>query len=316
MKAPGKGIYLIDFEKCGNHDRVLCRLVADALRTNSFVTFLDLGDNFISDQGAAFLGDALKANPGVTSLHLAANKIAEAGAGELAASMKANICLSALEMRDNEIGDVGAVFFSEALKGNATLTTLGMKNNRIGPSGARMLSAGLRSNKSLLFLDVPAMGALIVSVHSTEEVTDSSGKSYTAFVMEVCMAEPDASEESTTTSGAENRSINRISSSSPPPSSHSSSLTSSIFSPLSFGLGSPAPALTPSSSSSSFSSPALIRSGFRSSSPLTMAHVGVKGTKEDLQWTVRKRYSEFEKLRDTMEKDTVMRLPFPSKGFR
>ncbi|KAF9176758.1 hypothetical protein BGZ50_009716 [Haplosporangium sp. Z 11] len=129
-------------------------LLADALKTNSTLTTLDLRNNSIGDNGAQALSEALKINSTLTTLDLSANSIGDNGAVALSEAFKTNSTLITLDLSANSIGDNGAQMLSEALKTNLTLTTLNLRNNSIGPNGAQALSETLKSNSTLTALEL------------------------------------------------------------------------------------------------------------------------------------------------------------------
>ncbi|KAG0042607.1 hypothetical protein BGZ83_000255 [Gryganskiella cystojenkinii] len=130
------------------------RVLAEALKTNTFLTSLNLGSNSIGESGAQALGEALKTNTFLTSLSLGRNSIGDSGAQSLGEALKTNATLTTLDLRLNSIGDIGAQALGEGLKTNTTLTSLSLRNNSIGDSGAQSLGEGLKTNPTLTTLDL------------------------------------------------------------------------------------------------------------------------------------------------------------------
>ncbi|KAF9538509.1 hypothetical protein EC957_006683, partial [Mortierella hygrophila] len=128
--------------------------LAEALKTNSTLTTLDLRSNSIGDNGAQLLSEALKTNSTLTILDLRSNSIWFKGFLALSEALRTNSTLATLDLRGNLIGDKVAQAVSEALKTNSTLTTLNLQYNSIGPNGVQALSEALKTNSTLTTLDL------------------------------------------------------------------------------------------------------------------------------------------------------------------
>jgi Ran GTPase-activating protein (RanGAP) involved in mRNA processing and transport len=99
-------------------------LVAEALKTNSILTTLNLEGNKIGPADATALAGALKTNMTLASLRLEANRIGDDGARALADALKTNKTLAELVLYFNGIGEAGGTSLAEALNNNTTLTAL------------------------------------------------------------------------------------------------------------------------------------------------------------------------------------------------
>ncbi|KAF9116593.1 hypothetical protein BGW39_002695, partial [Mortierella sp. 14UC] len=128
--------------------------LADALKTNSTLTALDLQDNKIGSREAQIIAEALKTNSTLITLHLGNNTIGDNGAQSLSVALKINSTLAILDLKGNSIRDVGAKALSEALKTNSTLTTLDLTNNSIWFGGLLTFSEALKDNSTLTTLDL------------------------------------------------------------------------------------------------------------------------------------------------------------------
>ncbi|OAQ25531.1 RNI-like protein [Linnemannia elongata AG-77] len=128
--------------------------LADALKTNSTLTALDLQDNKIGSREAQIIAEALKTNAKLITLHLGNNMIGDNGAQSLCVALKINSTLTTLDLKGNLIRDVGALALSEALKTNSTLTTLDLKGNSIWFGGLLAFSEALKDNSTLTTLDL------------------------------------------------------------------------------------------------------------------------------------------------------------------
>ncbi|MDG1436730.1 MAG: hypothetical protein P8P83_02965 [Rickettsiaceae bacterium] len=95
------------------------------------ITKLVLGSKGISTEGAALLAEALKTNNTLTYLDLRVNRIGAEGAALLAEALKTNTTLKILKLALNNIGTEGAETLKEALQENSTLTKLELYDNNI-----------------------------------------------------------------------------------------------------------------------------------------------------------------------------------------
>ncbi|KAF9536772.1 hypothetical protein EC957_009735, partial [Mortierella hygrophila] len=130
------------------------KALAEALKTNSILTTLDLGGNSIGSDGAKALAEALKTNSTLTTLNLWYNSIGSDEAKALAEALKTNSTLTTLNLERNSIGSDGANALAEALKTNSTLTTLNLESNSIGSDEAKALAEALKTNSTLTTLDL------------------------------------------------------------------------------------------------------------------------------------------------------------------
>ena len=123
--------------------------LAECLKYNTSLKFLDLTINNIGDDGVAALAECLKHNTSLKNLRLHGNGIGYDGVAALAECLKYDTSLKTLDLADNRIGDDGAVALGECLKYNTSLTKLRLVGDRIGDDGAAALAKCLRENKSL-----------------------------------------------------------------------------------------------------------------------------------------------------------------------
>ena len=128
--------------------------LSKALKANSSLTSLNLGGNFVGEDGASSLSKALKANSSLTNLNLSQNSIGDDGASSLSKALKANFSLTSLNLSATSIGDAGASSLSKALKANSSLANLNLSINSIGDAGASSLSKALKANSSLTNLNL------------------------------------------------------------------------------------------------------------------------------------------------------------------
>ncbi|KAF9569199.1 hypothetical protein EC968_002670 [Mortierella alpina] len=134
----------------GNSTRVDgAQALAEALKTNSALTSLNLYNSWIGSDGATALAEVLKTNSALTSLNLYSNAIGDDGAKALAEALTTNSALTYLNLRQNSIGSEGAKALAKALKTNSALTTLKLEGNSIGDDGAKALAEARKTNSTL-----------------------------------------------------------------------------------------------------------------------------------------------------------------------
>ncbi|KAG0340547.1 hypothetical protein BG005_003180, partial [Podila minutissima] len=128
--------------------------LAEALKTNSTLITLDLAGNSVGDNGAQVLAEALKTNSTLTSLNLMNNSIGFKGTLALTLTRNVNSTLTTLNLQSNSIRDNTVLALSEAFQTNPTLTTLDLANNSIGVNGAQVLAEALKTNSILTTLNL------------------------------------------------------------------------------------------------------------------------------------------------------------------
>lgn len=129
--------------------------LADALKTNTSVTLLDLSYNSITAEGAKALADALIDNKTLHTLKFACCNIGEAGAMALANALKRNNSLASLDLTSCNISEAGATALANALIVNSSLTSLLLWNNKnIADTGARAFAEVLKVNAKLRILNL------------------------------------------------------------------------------------------------------------------------------------------------------------------
>jgi len=100
----------------------------------------ELASRLIGGKEFVILAEALKTNSTLTTLDLYGHSIRNARAKALAEALKTNSALTTLNLQENLIGSDGAKALAEALKTNSALTTLDLRCNSIGDDGAKALS--------------------------------------------------------------------------------------------------------------------------------------------------------------------------------
>ncbi|KAL0235093.1 hypothetical protein GEMRC1_001675 [Eukaryota sp. GEM-RC1] len=146
-------------------------VLAEALKTKSTITSVELSGNFIGDEGIIALADALKYKSTISMINLGNNAIDIEGGFALAEALKFNSSINSLYLDCNCIGAEGAVALAEtsicmiipwevkeslanALKTNSTVTEIHLGNNVIYDDGAFAFADMLKINSTLTKLDL------------------------------------------------------------------------------------------------------------------------------------------------------------------
>jgi Ran GTPase-activating protein (RanGAP) involved in mRNA processing and transport len=111
----------------------------------------------LREAGVVALAQALRTNTTLTVLDVAHARACAAGAVALADALRVNRTLTWLSVHDNALcwnGDEGAAALADALRVNNTLKTLLMGSNNIGAGGATALCEALRENAALTAVDL------------------------------------------------------------------------------------------------------------------------------------------------------------------
>jgi Ran GTPase-activating protein (RanGAP) involved in mRNA processing and transport len=109
--------------------------LAEALKSNTTLTELNLGENYVGEAGTQALAEALKINSTLAHLNFVYNLPGDAGAQALAETLKTNTTLTTLDLGSCKLGDAGAQALVETLKTNTTLTTLNLSGIELGEAG-------------------------------------------------------------------------------------------------------------------------------------------------------------------------------------
>ncbi|XP_011270479.1 hypothetical protein CAOG_08838 [Capsaspora owczarzaki ATCC 30864] len=143
-----KSSNVVDFRRSGITDADAL-VIAEGLKENRNLQYLDLDGNQIGDAGAQAIGAALRNKAKLSILYLSRNKIGDTGARAIAEGLQTSTALTDLRMHTNQIGDAGAQAIGSALRNKANLSILYLSNNKIGDIGARAIAEGLQTSTAL-----------------------------------------------------------------------------------------------------------------------------------------------------------------------
>lgn len=127
--------------------------IAGALESNTTLTELNLGRNYLGDVGCAAVADALIRNTTLMTLSLYWNGFREAGSAAVSNMLRRNTTLTTLNLGNNLLGEVDGVNIANALERNTTLTKLDLKGCDVGEVGGLALVGLLETNTTLAKLE-------------------------------------------------------------------------------------------------------------------------------------------------------------------
>ncbi|KAK3223243.1 hypothetical protein Dsin_010268 [Dipteronia sinensis] len=131
------------------------KAVAELLKKNSNLRFLELNNNMIEYSGFTGLAEALLGNNTIRSIHLNGNYGGALGANALAKGLEGNKSLRELHLHGNSIGDEGVRALMLGLSSHkGKLTVLDIGNNSISAKGAFHVAEYIKNSKSLLWLNL------------------------------------------------------------------------------------------------------------------------------------------------------------------
>ena len=129
-------------------------MIRKAVQINTKIQKLDMSDNYISDNGAAFISDTLMINESLKEVILRWNSITQQGAKSLSKAIYQTKTLQKLDLYHNDITDDGAAAISDSLKINESLQELNLADNNITHEGAKKIAEAIQVTKTLQKLDL------------------------------------------------------------------------------------------------------------------------------------------------------------------
>ncbi|CAE7340284.1 NLRC3 [Symbiodinium sp. CCMP2456] len=114
--------------------------IAEALKTNSTLTSINLAWYFIGEGGAKAICEALKCNSTLTSINLEHNDINAEGGKAIGQALKTNSTLTSINLQVNGLGVEGGKALAEALNSNTTVCEIELARNNIPAECEQALS--------------------------------------------------------------------------------------------------------------------------------------------------------------------------------
>ncbi|CAH8514341.1 unnamed protein product [Schistosoma rodhaini] len=130
------------------------KLITEALRHNTTITWLDLSYNVLELSSLSFLSKVLKENTFIQTLLLSECKLRKDGLMELFNDLIKNVTIKNLDLSGCDLGDSSCSMLAEILTMNRVLTYLNLARNQIGSDGAELLGDAISSNDTLFKIDL------------------------------------------------------------------------------------------------------------------------------------------------------------------
>ena len=153
------------------------KLVSDALRTNTYLTILELRDDTITDEDITHLSDMLAVNETLKGLHLHNCHITDESVQYIIEKLKNNKRLKVLDLSDCHITDKGVRYISDGLAMCKRLRMLQLANCDISDKGLQCMSVELAKSQLLTILDISnnpliSSGAIADLINATTSLTE------------------------------------------------------------------------------------------------------------------------------------------------
>ncbi|CAH8477517.1 unnamed protein product [Schistosoma turkestanicum] len=151
------------------------KLIAEALRHNTTVTWLDLSYNVLELSSLSFLSKVIKENTFIQTLLLSECKLRKDGLMQLYNGLIRNATIKTLDLSGCDLGDSSCSMLAEILTMNRVLKNLNLARNQIGSDGAELLGDAISSNDTLLKIDfswnsITNKGALDIAIGLKENI--------------------------------------------------------------------------------------------------------------------------------------------------
>lgn len=128
--------------------------LADVLKVNRSLEFLQLENNALGDEAGVELVRALKANASLKQLRIGCNHLGRLTGLEIADALKGNVCLKELYMPGNSLGSEAGIALAEALKVNVCLQELLLAGTKMDSIVGLAFAEVLKVNSCLKELDL------------------------------------------------------------------------------------------------------------------------------------------------------------------
>ena len=130
------------------------KAIVPTLKTNTFVTELDLRDNNIEEEGTRLLAKALSDNLFIKHLDISMNNMNNSGFEELLESLTINKSVQHLNMSQTGLKDKHAGMISELIKENCVIKMFFLTGNEFAAAGGVVIGQALTINGIISHLDL------------------------------------------------------------------------------------------------------------------------------------------------------------------
>lgn len=130
------------------------RPIAMALKLNRFVQYLDLTDNWISEDSCFHLGEMLVENITLKELNLCGCRIGPNGARLLFNKLHVNATLKKINLSRNQLEDTGIEYFARAIYKGCNISNVNLSYNKLSGKSAATLAEVIEINNKFTHLDL------------------------------------------------------------------------------------------------------------------------------------------------------------------
>ena len=132
-----------------------CKTIAEAISTLRNLVRLDVSDNVFGKKAGTILADAVKNNPGLTFLNLRDSGLEEEGSiAFIAAVSESGLKVEYLDLSGNEVSMDVLETSERPLSALTSIKELLLDDNEFGSDGAEVLARVIRRLNSLTYLSV------------------------------------------------------------------------------------------------------------------------------------------------------------------
>ena len=124
--------------------------ISSALLVNTQIRSLNLGDNWLKDDGTHALAQVFSVNTALTSINLSDNRVGLPGVMSLCHHLQDNSTLAELSLKGNALTDRAARELSEAFKQSSSLTKIDLSYNEFSEEAGKYFGDMLSGHPHLL----------------------------------------------------------------------------------------------------------------------------------------------------------------------
>ncbi|TNN12628.1 Leucine-rich repeat-containing protein [Schistosoma japonicum] len=130
------------------------RLITEALRHNTTVTWLDLSYNILELESLTILSKVISENTFIQTLILSECKLRKDGLMELYNALIKNVNIKSLDLSGCDLGDSSCSMLAEILIMNRVLKYFNLARNQISSDGGELLGDAISSNDTLIEINL------------------------------------------------------------------------------------------------------------------------------------------------------------------
>ncbi|KPJ04996.1 Uncharacterized protein C14orf166B-like [Papilio xuthus] len=130
------------------------RAIAVSLKSNMFVTNLDLTDNWIGEDGCFHLGEMLAENCTINVLNLCGCRIGSEGAKRMFLNLPKNKTLHELNLSRNQLYDEGVEHLAKAIMRGAAVCNINLSYNNLTDQSVLHIGGALEVNNKISHLNM------------------------------------------------------------------------------------------------------------------------------------------------------------------